>query len=91
MTRFMVTLDDVASKIAADAGVVWRELPDHPGYGKGRWRDSARCLIRRSKPSAVFIDGTRQWNGKTGEDLVANLSEEDVRRAIESGRPASAG
>lgn len=91
MARFIVTLDEVARKLAAEAGVLWRELPDHPGYSKGRWRDRARCLIRRATPSAVFIDGSRQWNGKMSEDLVANLSDEDLHRAIENGRRGMAG
>jgi hypothetical protein len=91
MHRHFVTLDSIALRIAAEAGVAWRELPDHPGYWKGRWRDSARCLIRQATPAAVFIDGQRQWNGKMSEDLVANLRDEDVRRAIESGRRRMAG
>jgi len=86
MVRQFVTLDSIARRIAAEAGVAWHDLPDHPGFSKGRWRDAARRLIQRSAPGAVFIDGVRQWNGKMSDDLVVNLSHEDARRAIEQGR-----
>ena len=89
MARHIVTLDSVARKIAHDAGVAWRDLPDHPGFSKGRWRDSARWLIRSAMPSAVFLDGARQWNGKTSEDLIANISDDDVLHALETGRRGS--
>ena len=86
MVRHFVTLDSIARRIAAEAGIAWRDLPDHPGFSKGRWRDAARWLIRHAAPDARFIDGARQWNGKMSEDLVANLSREDMLRAIEYGR-----
>ena len=86
MNGSTVTLDSVARRIAADAGIAWPELPDFPGFSKGRWRDDARWLIRQFAPRATVIEGRRQWNGKTGEDLVANLSDEDVRTVIETGR-----
>ena len=81
-----VTLESVARRIAAEAGIAWRELSDYPGFAKGRWRDDARWLIDSFIPGAVVIEGKRQWNGKKDEDLVANLSDEDLRRVIERGR-----
>jgi hypothetical protein len=86
MNGTSVTLDSVARRIAADAGIAWRELPDFPGFSKGRWRDDARWLIERLAPRAVLIEGRRLWNGKYGEDVVANLTDEDMRRVIETGR-----
>jgi hypothetical protein len=82
-----VPLDSVACRIAADAGVAWRELPDFPGFSKGRWRDDARWLIRKLVPRAILIQGRRQWNGKVNDELVANLSDEDIRHVIETGLP----
>ena len=81
----VITLDSIARRIAAHAGVIWRELPDYPGFTKGRWRDDARVLIRHLAPRAVIIEGRRSWNGKIGDDLVANLSDEDVREVVETG------
>ncbi len=86
MNGTTVTLDSVARRIAADAGIAWHALPDFPGFSKGRWRDDARWLIEKLAPRAVVIEGRRQWNGKYGEDLVANLTDEDVRRVIDTGR-----
>ncbi len=88
MARSFVTLESIACRIAAAAGVSWRDLPDHPGFSKGRWRDDARWLIRRSTPHAVFIDGQPLWNGKMTDDLVANLTDDDVIRAIDASRKA---
>lgn len=86
MNGSTVSLDSVARRIAADAGIAWRELPDFPGFSKGRWRDDARWLINKLAPRAVVIEGRRQWNGKSGEELVTNLSDEDVRLVLENGR-----
>ncbi len=86
MTATTMTLDSVARQIAAEAGIAWRELPDFPGFSKGRWRDDARWLINHVIPYATVIDGQRQWNGKMSEELVANLSDEDVRHVIDTGR-----
>jgi hypothetical protein len=86
MNGSTVTLDSVACRIAADAGIAWPELPDFPGFSKGRWRDDARWLIAQIAPLARVIDGARQWNGKVGDALVANLSDEDIRNVIETGR-----
>jgi len=83
MTGPTVTLESVARRIAADAGIAWPELADFPGFSKGRWRDDARWLIRRLAPRAIVIEGRRQWNGKISEDLVANLSDEDIRALVE--------
>lgn len=78
-----VKLDNVAQVLAADAGVAWRELPDYPGFSKGRWRDQARLLIRRGAPEARVVDGRPQWDGRTSEDLVRNFSALDIHRLLE--------
>lgn len=49
----------------------------------------ARHIIRSAMPSAVFLDGVCQWNGKMSEDLIANISDDDVLHAPEAGRRAS--
>lgn len=84
MADSMMTLDNVAQLLAADAGVAWRELPDYPGFSKGRWRDHARWLIRRCAPEARVIDGRRQWDGRMSEDVVGNFSVRDVYRLMEA-------
>ncbi len=86
MTSAHLPLDSVARQIAADAGIAWRELSDFPGFSKGRWRDEARWLINNMVPLATVVEARRQWNGKTGEDIVANLSDEDVDLLLKSGR-----
>jgi hypothetical protein len=80
-----VTLDSIARKMAAEAGVAWRELSDFPGYARGCWREETRWLIRRFLPAAVLIEGARQWNGRSGVALVANLTDEDMALVIERG------
>lgn len=81
-----VKLDNVARLLAADAGVAWRDLPDYPGFSKGRWRDQARWLIRRGAPGAQVVDGAAQWDGRTGETVVRNVSPCDVLRLMEAAR-----
>jgi len=85
MSCSIVTLDSIARRIAADAGVAWRDLPDHPGYSKGRWRDDARWLVLQSTPDAVFVEGGELWDGRRSEDLVVNFSAADFRRALQNG------
>lgn len=80
----IVTLDKVAQLLAADAGVAWRELPDYPGFSKGRWRDQARWLIRRDAPAAHVVEGRIEWDGRTGEDVVRNFSVRDLVRVLEA-------
>jgi len=80
----IVTLDKVAQLLAADAGVAWRELPDYPGFSKGRWRDQARWLIRRDAPAAHVVEGRIEWDGRTGEDVVRNFSVRDLLRVLEA-------
>ena len=81
-----VTLDNVAILLAADAGVSWRELPEHPGFSKGRWRDQARCLIRRGAPDARLVAGGVRWDGRMGDDVVRNFSIVEFRRLMEARR-----
>ena len=85
MTARTVTLDSLARKMAAEAGVAWRELSDFPGYARNRWRDDTRWLIHQFLPGAVLIEGGRQWNGRVSEDVVANLTDEDMALVIETG------
>lgn len=80
-----VSLDGIARKMAAEAGVAWRELSDFPGYAKGRWREDARRLIDRFLPGAILIEGPRQWNGRA-ENRVADVSDSDLARIAEAGR-----
>jgi len=49
-------LDSIARRIAANAGVMWDELSDYPGYAKNQWRDEARALIAAISPQANFSD-----------------------------------
>ena len=87
MTTQTVPLDNFARQIAAEAGIAWRELPDLPGFTKGRWRDDARWLINHVITCATIVEGRRQWNGKIGEEMVANLTAEDICRVMEQGNP----
>ncbi|KKC27510.1 hypothetical protein [Sphingomonas sp. SRS2] len=79
-----VKLDNVAILLAVDAGVSWYELPDYPGYSKGRWRDRARCLIRRGAPDARVVDGGVQWDGRMSDDIVRNFSTLEFHRLMEA-------
>ena len=38
-------VDEVAQRLAAQAGIVWSELSNHPGYQKYIWREKARDLL----------------------------------------------
>lgn len=38
-------VDEVAQRLAAQAGVVWSQLSNHPGYQKYIWREKARDLL----------------------------------------------
>lgn len=86
MVARTVSLGSLAKKITAESGVAWREMAGYPGFAKGCWTDDARWLIHRFIPGAVLIEGTQQWDGKVSEDPVANLSDEDMARLIETGR-----
>ena len=81
-----VKLDNIAQVLAADAGVAWRELPDYPGFSKGRWRDQARLLIGRAAPEARVVDGRPQWDGRMSEDVVRNFSARDIHRLMEAAK-----
>lgn len=41
-------VDEVAQRLAAQAGVVWSQLSNHPGYQKYIWREKARDLLLAS-------------------------------------------
>ena len=38
-------VEEVAQRLAAEAGVVWSALSNHPGYQKYIWREKARELL----------------------------------------------
>lgn len=40
-----MTIDAVARVLAANAGIVWETLNDHPGYARNQWREQARAVI----------------------------------------------
>lgn len=76
-----VKLDRLAEVLAAQSGVVWRNLSDYPGYLKGRWREEARHMVGGSSPDARFIGGSLQWDGSTSDELVCNLPPDFLARA----------
>lgn len=73
MSDHVIKLDKLAEMLAAEAGVVWRDLTDYPGYLKGRWRDQARSVAGRSSPDVRFIEGGLRWDGSTSDELVCDL------------------
>ena len=77
MTGCTLTLASTARKIAAEAGVVSRELPDHAGYAKGIWGDRARRLI----------EGERRWDGKIMDEMMYNFSSTDFRWIMDMNMP----
>ena len=85
-----VTLDSIAQLLAANAGVVWRRLPDYPGFSKGRWRDLARCIVSRAAPNASIVEGRGRWDGTLGDDLVCGLSSADALQLADGWRSSSA-
>lgn len=48
------TVDEVAQRLAAQAGVVWSQLSNHPGYQKYIWREKARDLLAASGAHVPF-------------------------------------
>ncbi|WP_156397530.1 MULTISPECIES: hypothetical protein [unclassified Sphingomonas] len=75
MINRAVKLDRLAEVLAAEAGVVWRDLSDYPGYLKGRWRDQGRSVAGQSSAGVRFIEGRPQWDGSTSDELVCDLPE----------------
>lgn len=70
MGQQATTLDMIAIRLAADAGVAWRDLGDYPGYARNMWREEARRLIGRRAPDAVIRGGAPTWDGRNEEWLV---------------------
>lgn len=42
-------IDRIAQALAAAAGENWEQLRNHPGFGRGRWRDRAAQLTRGAR------------------------------------------
>ena len=38
-------VDRIASRLAAEAGIVWSQLSEHPGYQRYIWREKALALL----------------------------------------------
>jgi len=47
-------LDSLAIQLAAEAGQLWIELGDFPGYARNIWREEARSRVLKDLPDAVF-------------------------------------
>jgi|GEM_PF-1880477 hypothetical protein len=59
-------LDQVASQLAADAGQVWHQMGDFPGYSRRVWRDEARVHVREQHPEARIECLPATWDGREG-------------------------
>ena len=68
------SLDRIARRMAAQAGVSWSDLSDYPGYVKNLWRDEAQQMIKDLAPDAVVQPGHVRWDGTVGEAMIVNLS-----------------
>lgn len=66
----VTTLDEIARRLAADDGVNWESLNDHPGYSKNRWRDEAQLMVCTSMPDAVILPGKLRWDGSLSDTIV---------------------
>lgn len=67
-----VTLDSIASRLAAKAGLDWAMLADHPGYLKAVWRERALGTVRAEAPDAVQRIGLDRRTGRIGP-MIINL------------------
>jgi hypothetical protein len=64
--RDKITLDEVASMPASDAGQVWDTMSSFPGYNRRVWRDEARARIRKTDSEARIECMPMTWDGKEG-------------------------
>lgn len=39
-------IDELARRLAANAGISWEMLGNYPGYAKNVWRDEAQVILR---------------------------------------------
>ncbi|RVT89434.1 hypothetical protein EOD43_21975 [Sphingomonas crocodyli] len=68
-----VTLDSIASRLAAKAGLDWGSLADHPGYLKAIWRERALGTVRAEAPDATIQRiGLDRRTGRIGP-MIINL------------------
>lgn len=59
-------VDELAQRLAGQAGVVWSQLSNHPGYQKYIWREKARDLLAASGAQvAVPAEPERENRGPT--------------------------
>ena len=52
-------VDEIARRLAEQAGVVWATLSNHPGYQKYIFREQARELLAATGAAAVPVDDER--------------------------------
>ena len=63
-------LDDVAIRLAADAGQAWSGLNEFPGYARTIWRDEARLDVLKREPTARIECQPTGWDGREGMCFV---------------------
>ncbi len=51
-------VDQLAQRLAEQAGVVWWSLSNHPGYQKFIWREKARVMLALSGVEAGDEDAS---------------------------------
>jgi len=39
-------IDELARRLAANAGIRWEMLSNYPGYARNVWRDKAQMMLR---------------------------------------------
>ena len=66
-------LDDVAIRLAADAGQAWTAMNDFPGYTRTIWRDEARLEVLRRQPAAQIECLPTGWDGREGMCFVKTV------------------
>ncbi len=54
MSAESTQLDQIAQRIAAQAGVRWEDLNEHPGYTRNYWRSEAKSLLAAISPTALL-------------------------------------
>jgi hypothetical protein len=74
--RDRITLDEVASMLASDAGQVWEKMSSFPGYNRRVWRDEARARIRKADPEARIECQPASWDGREGMCFIRRPGED---------------
>ena len=46
--NILSSVDELARRLAAEAGLVWEQFSDHPGYQKYLWREQAAVILAAS-------------------------------------------